>query len=89
VSEPKLIIGTPYQLGADGEMAAPFSLAYIPESPRSKFPMDTVQIAISTDGDTPNHIRIAKRDIALESFYELREAVNDLYDHIRQEQSSD
>lgn len=85
MSEPKLIIGTPYQLGADGEMAAPFSLAYVPASPRATFTVDTVQVAISTDGDTPGHIRIAKRNIAMESFYELREAVNDLYDHIRKD----
>ncbi len=32
----------------------------------------------------------AKRQpLSLEQFYELREAVNDLYEHIREEQSTD
>lgn len=85
MTDPKLIIATPYQRGADGEMAAPFSLYY----GEGAYPEPTVTLAISTNGSKPGTIKIARRDITLESFYELREAVNDLYDHIRQEQFTD
>lgn len=84
MSEPKLIIGTPYQLGADGEMAAPFSLFY----GDGDYKEPTVTLVVSTDTPKGN-IKIVRRPISLETFYELREAVNDLYDHIRQEQTTD
>lgn len=81
---PKLINGTPYQRGSEGEMAAPFALYYGDKG----YAEPTVTLAISTAGKQ-GVIKLRRRDMTLESFYELREAVNDLYDHIRQEQSTD
>lgn len=85
MTEPKLITGTPYQREDVGEMAAPFALWY---GKKQQWDEPTVTLAIST-ASKPDDVKIRRRDMTLESFYELREAVNDLYAHIRQETPTD
>ncbi len=73
-----VIIGTPIP----GDLVAPWALRHNPSG--------VVTLSISSDlrgGD--NTIEIDAVHLPLDSFYELREAVNDLYDHIREEQSTD
>ncbi len=67
--------GTPLE---DANMVCPWGLVYVPRFD------GTVALSIPVrhpDGG----VIVRNQELTLESFYELREAVNDLYDHIRQE----
>lgn len=77
----KSIVGTPL---AGSNMIAPWGLAY---EPKAYLDPEHVTLAIPTP--RKGAIRFERNALTLESFYELREAVNDLYDHIRQETPTD
>lgn len=81
----KIIQIAPVSNGDDADMAVPVALAYLPEV----FDQPTVSLSITIGTETAGEFRAVNRILTLESFYELREAVNDLYDHIRQEQTTD
>jgi hypothetical protein len=76
-ASPKSITGTPL---IDSNMLAPWGLHY---KPKGYLEPEHVTLAIPTVHK--GGFQFKRNQITLESFYELREAVNDLYDHIRQE----
>lgn len=77
----KSVVGTPL---AVADMIAPWGLNYEPKGYREP---EHVTLAIPTSHK--GAIQFQRNQLTLESFFEFREAVNDLYDHIRQEQPTD
>lgn len=74
------VTGTPMP---HANMVAPWGAEYSPRFGGSV----TLAIALPVIDDS-SAVKIVRTELTLESFYELREAVNDLYDHIRQETSN-
>lgn len=82
--ETKQIAGTP----ADNDMVRPFGLSFRPEGhEKNQYECDVVVLTVPRKAR--GGIRLTQVEYALDQFYELREACNALYDHIRQEQPSD
>lgn len=71
------------------DMVRPFGLVFIPaDDPEAEYDVDVVALTVPKTG-REGEVRFVRVPYTMEQFYELREAVNDLYDHIRQEQPSD
>lgn len=79
--ESKRIGGAP----SDDDMVRPFGLSFRPEGhPLNKYEVATVVLTVP-ENTAPNMVHFVQVEYTIDSFYDLREAVNDLYDHIRQE----
>lgn len=76
----KSLTGTPL---SDSEMLAPWGLNYEPAAY-----LEPEHVTIAIPSFYKGAFQFKRNQLTLESFYELREAVNDLYDHIRQENSN-
>lgn len=71
------------------DMVRPFGLVFIPtDSPDAEYVVDSVALTVP-EVKGSGEVRFVRVVYGMDAFYELREAVNDLYDHIRQEQPSD
>ncbi len=78
MTAPKQIAGTP----ADLDMVRPFGLSFVPKD-QSPYDEAIVRLTVPDGTLKDGVVRFARTEYSLGQFYELRESVEELYQHIR------